>query len=230
MKANKKQTQIIIVSVVALAVIVAGVAIGASLLDRGSGARFDYDSIPQSRTSDGAFVLGDPDAPATMVEFADFMCPACQAYKPTIERFIEEYVMTGQARFEYRMLPTQGSISNFAANLAECAHEQVDSGFWVAHDELFDITSRGTNRDRMGRDLADRMNLNYAQLLECASTAEQISIDQRYASNNGISSTPTIRMRYGEGGGLQLIGNAQSGGVPFGSLQAAVEAAALASQ
>src|SRR4051794_33993937 len=42
-----------------------------------------YSDIPQSRTEDGAFVLGDPDAPITIIEFLDWGCPHCQAYKPT---------------------------------------------------------------------------------------------------------------------------------------------------
>ena len=58
-----------------------------------------FADIPQSRTEDGAFVLGDPDAPVTIVEFADFMCPHCQAYQTTVNRFIEQYVATGQAKF-----------------------------------------------------------------------------------------------------------------------------------
>src|SRR5688572_1885482 len=44
-----------------------------------------YADIPFSRTVDGAPVLGDPDAPITIVEFADFACPPCQRYQPTME-------------------------------------------------------------------------------------------------------------------------------------------------
>jgi protein-disulfide isomerase len=36
-----------------------------------------YEGIPFERLEDGGFVLGDPAAPITIVEFADFLCSHC---------------------------------------------------------------------------------------------------------------------------------------------------------
>src|SRR5690606_690163 len=103
-----------------------------------------YEDIPQSRTEDGAFVLGDPDAPVTIVEFADFMCPHCQNYETTVHDFIEQYVTTGQARFEYRLYPiVHPTYSVFTAQIAECADVQRDGAFWASHDLLYDLASDG---------------------------------------------------------------------------------------
>jgi protein-disulfide isomerase len=222
--ANKKQNMMILGGVGVIAVIVTVVAIVLSGSSGHASTIGRYDDIPQSRTADGAFVLGDPDAPVTIVEFADFLCPACQGYKPTIDRFLTEYVLTGQAKFEYRMLPTQGPISNFAAQLAECSDEQMESGFWVAHDELFAITSsQRVDRNNVGRVLAERLDLDYAQLLECTSRVNQVETDQRYAQQNGVTSTPTMRVRYGDSA-LQPIGSGQGGGLPYGALEQVVQA------
>ena len=49
---------------------------------------FDYSGIPQTRSDDGAFVLGEADAPITIVEFADFLCPHCQTYHATMQKVI----------------------------------------------------------------------------------------------------------------------------------------------
>jgi protein-disulfide isomerase len=56
-----------------------------------------YAHIPFSHTDDGAPVLGNPDAPITIIEFADFACPYCQRYEPTMQVFIDTYVATGRA-------------------------------------------------------------------------------------------------------------------------------------
>src|SRR5689334_6670070 len=54
-----------------------------------------YAAIPHSRTADGAFVLGDPNAPVSIIVFEDFTCPACQNYKPTMDSFVQNFVVTG---------------------------------------------------------------------------------------------------------------------------------------
>ena len=93
---GNKQRLYILGGGVAVAVIIAIIAIVATTSGgRVRGAKFDYSEIPQSFTDDGAPVLGDPNAPITIVEFADFMCPHCQEYTETIGRVIEEHVITG---------------------------------------------------------------------------------------------------------------------------------------
>ena len=79
-----------------------------------------FAGIPQ----EGA-VLGDPQAPVTMVEFADLQCPFCAQYDhsalPTI---VEQYVRTGKVRLELRLLRFIGPDSERAAQLAQAAAGQ----------------------------------------------------------------------------------------------------------
>jgi protein-disulfide isomerase len=57
-----------------------------------------FDGIPQS----GA-VLGDPKAPATLVEYGDLVCPACKAYSDDVlPPLIEKYVRTGKLKMEFK--------------------------------------------------------------------------------------------------------------------------------
>ncbi len=218
---SKQQNMTIIGGIIAAAFIVGAVAIFLSQRGFGSsGADVNYDEIPQSRTEDGGFVLGNPDAQVTVVEFADFLCPHCQQYKPEIDKFIEEVVAGGQAKFEYRFLPTQGQTSEFAARVAECADEFVESGFWKAHDELFRLASRGV-RDDLGRELAESLDIPYADLLECQQDAEQVYNDQRVATFAEVSGTPAVRVRYGDGN-PQVIPGYERGGAPFGVLSSLV--------
>jgi protein-disulfide isomerase len=79
---------------------------------------------------------GSPDAPGTIVEFADFQCGFCRKFwQETLPRIEEKYVQTGKVRFVYRHLAILGPPSVQAAIASECAHEQ--ERFWPYHDRLF---------------------------------------------------------------------------------------------
>jgi protein-disulfide isomerase len=206
---------------------VAVVAIGAIVLSTSDaavrGAAFDYSEIPQSRTDDGAFVLGDPAAPITIVEFADFLCPHCQEYTSVTKQVIEELVMTGQARFEFRMF--QSSDRNaITFKLVECAVEQDADIFWEAHDVMFSLTSRGWTQTS-SQQFANRLNLNFGELLNCATDAEQWVTDSRLGQSSGVTGTPAIRVRLGDGPLQPISEQFARGGPSFSVLRAAVEAA-----
>ncbi|NJL57795.1 thioredoxin domain-containing protein [bacterium] len=190
-----------------------------SLVD---GGEIEPGAVYQWRRTDGGFVIGNPNAPVTIVEFADFLCPACQGYKPEIDRFIREYVLTGQAQFEYRMILTQQN-SQVVAQVAECAAEMYEGGFYPVYEELFRIAQSRFVDASVGRDIARSFDLDYAVMLECMAEADQFTVDARLGQgqNPAISSTPTMRVRYGDGP-LQVIGGIPSGGVPFDALAQAV--------
>lgn len=224
MKKQNQQQLTIIAAIVVIAVVAVGILIFLSRSGAASGSDVDYSSVMQSRTEDGAFVVGDPNAPITIVEFADFMCPHCQEYHSTVTRIMEDFVLTGQARFEYRMLPTQ-SLSPFVSKVAECAADQYSGGFFPIHDELFRIGNSSRITDEIGRQIADTFDLDYAQLLSCTSDANQVTIDQQLAQRLDIQGTPGIRIRYGDSAPTPISDAYARGAVPFQIIQAAVESA-----
>ncbi len=194
----------------------------------------DYSTIPQSRTDDGAFVLGNPEAPITIVEFADFLCPHCQGYEPTIARFIEDYVVTGQAMLEYRMLPAVDAVfSPIAAGLAECAAEIRPGSFWDAHNTLFSIATSSRFDGDSPRTFSDRMGISYTQLFDCLETASQFETDQALATASGVQGTPAVMVRY-NGGDLEWVNFAGQeitrGAVDYEILAFIVEEANLSSE
>src|SRR5262249_52754828 len=66
-------------------------------------------------------VIGNPDAPVTMIEYASLTCPHCAAFEnETWPRLKREYIDSGLVRFIYRDFP----LDNFAfaaAVIARCA-------------------------------------------------------------------------------------------------------------
>ncbi len=83
---------------------------------------------------DASHVKGSPDAPLTIIEFADFECPSCRrAYGSVASRFGK----TIPARFVFRHLPLEMHPTAFpAAVAAEAAARQHK--FWEMYDALFD--------------------------------------------------------------------------------------------
>lgn len=224
---RQQRTLFIVLGIAIVAVVAAGGAIFISS-NRPIGPARDYSTIPQSRTEDGGFVLGSPDAPITIVAFEDFTCPHCQDYEETVHRFIDEYVVTGKARFEYRMYPiVHPTYAIYTAQIAECADELQPGSFWAAHDSIFGLAS--ANRyEGIAREVANQLNLSYSDLLDCARQADQFETDQRLAQRLGVGGTPAVMVRYGDETPSWITYNGRTydrGAVPFEVLAAVVESA-----
>jgi protein-disulfide isomerase len=224
---NQQNRAAIFGGIIALGVIVAAAAIFLSTRNAtGQGARFDYDTIPTNRTADGAFVIGDPDAPITIVEFADFMCPHCQTYTSVVDQFIEEQVLTGAAKFEFRMFQSSDQ-AGITFRLMECAVEQDETIFFAAHDVMFDLTRRGWNRTS-SQDFANELGLNYGELLNCVgdnSNQWQFVTDSRLGQSNQVTGTPAVRIRLSDGPLQPISPQHVRGGPSYAVLRAAVETA-----
>lgn len=169
------------------------------LMAQGEGYTARYEGIPFSRTADGGFVLGEPDARVAIVEFADFICTHCQDYQEIAHEFIDTYVKTGEAKFEYRLFPIVDEVySPLTAQWATCADEQKDGAFWPAHDALFDLAASGQLDRDSYKVLADIVGVDADKLSICAETADQHEIDSALAASFGITGTPGMLVRLGD--------------------------------
>lgn len=199
LKNDDMQRRNVVIGIVAIAVIALVAIIAFVFL--GNRSTIDYTNIPQERTADGAFILGNPEAAITIVAWEDFLCPHCQDYESTVEDFIREFVATGKARFEFRMLPISASLSPIAFSLVECAEEQQAGSFWKARETMFHITSTSNFNQNSGREFASQMNLPYGALLECTSAANQYQVDMALAGQYGdyVTGTPSVGWRVNGG-------------------------------
>ncbi len=186
-------------------------------------------SLPQSRQPDGGFVAGDEIAPITVIEFADYACPHCQEYRPTIDRVIEQDVATGKAKFELRILPTAGGDATYyAAQLAECANHQRPGDYWRAYDLLYAYAKEGQYKEQMGQQFAADLNLKYDKLDHCTQSAKQVNHDGDLATRLGVMGTPSVLVRYLDGDPQFITYDGRTysaGGVPFDVLAKVIESA-----
>ena len=186
----------------------------------------DYDSIPQGRRDDGAFILGDPNAPITIIEFSDYLCPACQHYHETIRQLIRDHVATGFVLFEYRMFPVIDAVASpLVSSLVECAEILEPGSFWRAHELMFSLVSEGFH-GLTHFTFASRAGLDYEELGVCVNEqAQQVVTDSELAQELGVSSTPTMMLRV-NGGEPQFIrdqdGNLTRGGLPYFMLEGVI--------
>lgn len=189
-----------------------------------------YSDIPQARLPDGGFVLGNPDAPITIVEFGDYSCPPCQQYAAIIGQFVDNYVRTGKARYEYRIFPTHGGeLTKFVGQVQNCLEEQRPGAYWEAKTILYELATVGNYDEEIGRVLTERLGLDYGQALECAGSNTQIDTDVELGGRLGVQGTPAVLVRYGDAKPEFITLNGQtydSGGVAYEVLGAVVDASA----
>jgi protein-disulfide isomerase len=182
----------------------------------------DSNLPPRVAASEGRS-LGSPEAPVTVVEYADFQCPVCKrAESSIISRIEHDYVVSGQVSIEFRMFPFLGQESWNAAQAAEAAREQ--GKFWEYHDALFNAqgAENGGAFDYENLvEIARELGLDVAAFEAALSSnryLDAIEAEAQAARNAGVRSTPTFYVN----------GELISGVQPYATFQGAIERALAA--
>ena len=93
---------------------------------------------PAAFSDNQAAMLGDPDARVTIVEFADYQCPACSYHSlETLPSIISQMVDEGRVHYILKDFPLDRPHPNAraAASAVRCAGEQ--DGYWEMHDVVY---------------------------------------------------------------------------------------------
>lgn len=86
--------------------------------------------------ANGSLMLGDSNAPVTLVEFGDYQCHFCNVFFHSIEGgILKNYVETGKVRMIFADYNIIGPDSVNASHGAHCANDQ--GMFWEYHDILY---------------------------------------------------------------------------------------------
>lgn len=147
-------------------------------------------------TAMGSPILGDPEAPITIVEFGDYQCHFCEKWfhetKPLIER---DYIDTGKVNLIFVDMAFLGRDSPKAAQASYCAEDQ--GMYWQYHDMLYNsqepkIDGGWANTERLKAfafDLGLDMDL-FNSCLDSGKYSKRVQYNVQQARENGINSTP----------------------------------------
>jgi protein-disulfide isomerase len=168
-------------------------------------------------------VIGNPDAPVTMIEYASLTCPHCAEFENnTMPRLKREYIDTGLVRFIYRDFP----LDNFAfaaAVIARCAGPErffsFIEVFFAQQSSWTRVPSSARTPQEQGqaimsnlRQLARLGGMSDAQFDQCQANRElqNVVLGHRMRGQNEmqVQGTPTFFIN----------GNRHNGGYSFEAL------------
>lgn len=152
----------------------------------------------------GQPLLGEENAPVTVVEFGDFKCPSCKAWGEMIyPQLVEDYVSSGDVNFSYVNVLFHGNESTLAAIGAESVLNQDPKVYWDFHKALFkeqpeeNHDSTWITIEKLLEVAKEFPSINQDQLredLEGELTMAQVDIDKELFMKHNVSQTPTINI------------------------------------
>ncbi|PJC50546.1 MAG: protein-disulfide isomerase [Nitrosopumilales archaeon CG_4_9_14_0_2_um_filter_34_16] len=164
-------------------------------------------------TAMGSPILGDPNAPITIVEFGDYQCHQCYNWfhntKPAIYR---DYIETGKANLVFVDLAFLGADSPKAAQASYCAEDQ--EMYWEYHDVLYksqesQIDGGWANNERL-KAFAFNLGLDmdlFDSCLDSGKYSKRVQYNIQQAKEHGVSGTPGFFIVSSEG--QHQLGGAQ---------------------
>lgn len=173
-------------------------------------------------------IIGNPDAPITIVEFSDFQCPFCARFHvQTLPLILEEYINEGKVKLVFRDFPIQSIHPNAlpAAVAAECANEQGQ--FRAMHDMLFDNQNQWNNLETADSlavfsQYSSSINLDQEKFDSCLTSGkyiDEIKNDLEDGRKYGVSGTPGFFVGNEKLGFVEL-----KGAQPFDSFKKIIDA------
>ena len=176
-------------------------------------------------------VLGDKDAPVTIVEFSDYECPFCKRhFDDTYPQLIKKYIETGKAKLVFRDFPLSfhDPMATKEAVAANCAKEQGgDKKYFEFHDEIFKRTVSNGNGldDAKIKTIATDLRLNISSFTTCLSNKameDEVKKDIADGTAAGASGTPTFIIGKTTKDG-KVEGDLVVGAQPFAAFQAVID-------
>jgi protein-disulfide isomerase len=152
--------------------------------------------VETSAAEPGEQILGNPNAPVTLIEYASLTCPHCaQFHTEVLPDLKERYIATGKVRMIYRDFPLD-ERALMAAALAHCAGPDRYFGFL---DVLFETQSSWAGaEDYLGalKKLGKLGGMSDEQMDQCLADDELTNriLQTRLEGQNEhhVSSTPTL--------------------------------------
>ncbi|MCY1126536.1 DsbA family protein [Frigidibacter sp. RF13] len=144
-------------------------------------------------------ILGDQNAPVTVVEYASFTCPHCANFHDTVyDEFKKNYIDTGKVKFVYREVYFD-KYGLWAAMVARCGGPEKYFGISdMLYDGQRDWLASGADQgiaDEL-RKIGLKAGMTADQVNACLNDNEQakamVTAYQTNATNDNVKGTPTF--------------------------------------
>lgn len=185
-------------------------------------------SPPVKISVDDDPIIGNSDAPITIIEFSDFQCPFCARFHTqTLPLILEEYIKQGKVKLVFRDFPIQSIHPNAlpASVAAECANDQ--GKFREMHDILFEKQNEWNKLETtealsLFSEYASSMQLDQKTFDSCLTSGKhipEIQNDLNDGREYGVTGTPGFFV------GNEKIGFTElKGAQPFDSFKKIIDA------
>ena len=189
--------------------------------------RSEQPNIPLKISADNDPIIGNPNAPVTIIEFSDFQCPFCARFHiQTLPAIMNEYINDGKVKLVFRDFPIQSIHSNalLASVAAECANEQ--GKFKEMHDKLFENQNEWNNKNTdnviiLFNQYSSEMGIGKKEFDSCLKNEKYIKEIQKDLDDGrtyGISGTPGFFIGNDKIGFIEL-----KGAQPFESFKKVID-------
>lgn len=187
-------------------------------------------SGPVKVSVDNDPVLGDKNAPLTLIEFSDYECPFCKrTFTDLLPELKKAYIDTGKVKLVYRDFPLSfHANAEKEAEAAECARSLGnDATYYKFHDQIFtQTTSNGTGLALTQLPvIAKNLGLNVNQFQQCLDSGkfkDEVAKDMADGTAAGVSGTPSWIIGTSSKDG-QIEGQLIVGAQPFSSFKTAID-------
>lgn len=151
-------------------------------------------------------IMGSPDAPVTMIEFASFTCGHCARFhNDTLPRLEEQYINTGQLRLIFRPFSMDG-LGIRAAQMAACIGDEHYFALVSAIFGGFNEWTRSPNALESLGQIGRMAGLSEEQLAACWADDDLagrfVELARQAQEEYQVNATPTFVI-----GGQVLVGN-----------------------
>ena len=174
-----------------------------SSADTGTGS--STGSVEVSEDDDA--VLGNANAPVTIIELSDYQCIFCRKFwTETLPLIKKNYIDTGKVKLVYRDLPIASlhPMAQASAEAAECVREKGgDSSYFKYHDKVFGeqnildsgnrngpVTQTVTYTENDLKKWAKDLGYDIASCLDSGKYFDEVQKDMADGQAAGFSGTP----------------------------------------
>ena len=163
----------------------------------GMGEREEVLFSQKNLIENGSPIVGNPNAPITILEWGDYQCTFCYRFHQTsLNVILSEYVESGKVKIVFKDFPLNGADSVLGAEATYCANDQ--GKYWEFHDELYSNwageRTGWINYNSLNK-FAETIGLDLEQFNSCLNEhkyKQKVLNLEKFGRDIGVDATPSF--------------------------------------